>query len=171
MCLLLWGLEGEVIALQWFVDSRQCQCRVEDYWHGYKLFCYAFYSHSAAHESEFKDSKLGALLSCTPRSLLLCLCTFRCQLVCGVVLGVCLTSPLVPLSLCLQVTLCGIGLLRDALLPIMRYEPLACSFFHSSKCTASTCCKRIAPIYGGSWSVMTARRNWPPTNWAAQCWR
>lgn len=85
--------QGLVIALECFVDSRQCLCRVDDYWHGYKLFCYAFYSHSAAHEAEFKDSKLGASLSCTPRSLLFCLCTFRCRLLCGVLPGVCLTSP------------------------------------------------------------------------------
>jgi hypothetical protein len=40
-------------------------CRVEDYWHGYKLFCYAYYSHSLQHESQFRDSKLG---SCIPYS-------------------------------------------------------------------------------------------------------
>ena len=34
--------------------------RVEDFWQGYKLFCYAFYSHSVEHESEFRHSKLGA---------------------------------------------------------------------------------------------------------------
>ena len=34
--------------------------RVSDYWCGYKLFCYAYYAHSVPHESEFKDSKLGA---------------------------------------------------------------------------------------------------------------
>ena len=34
-------------------------CRVEDYWQGYKLFCYAYYSHSIQHESEFRLSKLG----------------------------------------------------------------------------------------------------------------
>ena len=40
--------------------------RVEDYWRGYKLFCYAYYSNSAAHESEFRDCKLGELQSSLP---------------------------------------------------------------------------------------------------------
>ena len=34
-------------------------CRPEDYWIGYKLFCYAYYSHSFPHESEFRHTKLG----------------------------------------------------------------------------------------------------------------
>ena len=38
---------------------RMFFCRVQDYWFGYKMFCYAFYSHSVEHESEFRDSKLG----------------------------------------------------------------------------------------------------------------
>ena len=37
--------------------------RVADYWEGYKLFCYAFYSHSSRHESEFEHTKLGSCLS------------------------------------------------------------------------------------------------------------
>ena len=36
---------------------------VEVYWEGYKLFCYAYYSHSFEHESEFQRSKLGSLLT------------------------------------------------------------------------------------------------------------
>lgn len=44
---------------------RMHVCRVEDYWQGYKLFCYAYYSHSLQHESQFRDSKMG---SCIPRS-------------------------------------------------------------------------------------------------------
>lgn len=35
-------------------------CRVDDYWLGYKLFCYAYYSRSVQHEAEFRESKLGA---------------------------------------------------------------------------------------------------------------
>lgn len=42
-----------------FIDCLVCVCRVEDYWVGYKLFCYAYYSHSVSHESEFRLSKLG----------------------------------------------------------------------------------------------------------------
>lgn len=33
--------------------------RVQDFWCGYKLFCYAYYSHSAQHKAEFRESKLG----------------------------------------------------------------------------------------------------------------
>ena len=45
------------------IDSCMHDCRVDDYWEGYKLFCYAFYSHSLLHESEFWHCKLGALFS------------------------------------------------------------------------------------------------------------
>ena len=37
-------------------------CRIQDYWEGYKLFCYAYYSHSFQHEHEFRVSKLGWFL-------------------------------------------------------------------------------------------------------------
>lgn len=33
--------------------------RAEDYWVGYKLFCFAYYSHSVRHEAQFKATKLG----------------------------------------------------------------------------------------------------------------
>ena len=33
---------------------------VEDYWEGYKAFCYAYYSHSVPHESAFRATKLGS---------------------------------------------------------------------------------------------------------------
>ena len=45
-----------------FVTRLECVCRVADYWEGYKLFCYAFYSHSLQHEFEFRQSKLGQLV-------------------------------------------------------------------------------------------------------------
>jgi hypothetical protein len=44
-----------------FIDLLDCVGSVQDYWEGYKLFCYAYYSHSARHANEFRDSKLGAL--------------------------------------------------------------------------------------------------------------
>ena len=47
----------------WFSDFCRCLRRVEDYWQGFKLFCYAYYSESVPHEVEFRQSKLGALLS------------------------------------------------------------------------------------------------------------
>lgn len=41
------------------VASPACDSRAEDYWEGYKLFCYAYYSHSSQHETAFKETKLG----------------------------------------------------------------------------------------------------------------
>lgn len=35
-------------------------CSAEDFWLGYKSFCYAYYSHSSQHESEFRLCKLGS---------------------------------------------------------------------------------------------------------------
>ena len=35
----------------------------EDYWRGYKLFCFGYYSHSSQHVQEFRQSKLGARIS------------------------------------------------------------------------------------------------------------
>lgn len=46
-----------------FVTLQSFLCRVADYWEGYKLFCYAFFSHSSRHESEFQHSKLGSCLT------------------------------------------------------------------------------------------------------------
>ena len=45
------------------IDLRMYVCRAEDYWEGYKLFCYAYYSHSLRHELEFHQSKLGSSMS------------------------------------------------------------------------------------------------------------
>ena len=45
------------------IELRLCACRAEDYWQGYKLFCFAYYSHSKEHEAEFRHSKLGSLNS------------------------------------------------------------------------------------------------------------
>ena len=36
-----------------------CAYRAEDYWIGYKFFCFAYYSNSQQHEAEFEHSKLG----------------------------------------------------------------------------------------------------------------
>ena len=45
-----------------FIDLGVYVCRVDDYWEGYKLFCYAYYSHSCIHETEFRQSKLGSCI-------------------------------------------------------------------------------------------------------------
>jgi hypothetical protein len=46
-----------------FVTVRIFDYRIADYWEGYKLFCYAFYSHSLQYEIEFEHSKLGSCFS------------------------------------------------------------------------------------------------------------
>jgi hypothetical protein len=42
--------------------------RAEDYWLGYKLFCFGYYSHSPQHVLEFRESKLGSIISPPPMS-------------------------------------------------------------------------------------------------------
>jgi hypothetical protein len=54
----------------WCSHCPQHACRVHDFWEGYKLFCYGYYSNSCQHESEFRASKLGLLKSTHP----LCSC-------------------------------------------------------------------------------------------------
>ena len=49
-----------------FIDLLWCVCSVQDYWEGYKLFCYAYYSHFARHAIEFRESKLGECALCAP---------------------------------------------------------------------------------------------------------
>ena len=59
---LIWSsttLTMSTIKIPLGIDCLPCVCRLQDYWLGYKLFAYAYYSHSATHESEFKVSKLG----------------------------------------------------------------------------------------------------------------
>ena len=45
-----------------YADSNCHVCRPEDYWLGYKFFCFAYYSHSIQHEMEFQNSKLGSCI-------------------------------------------------------------------------------------------------------------
>ena len=69
-----------------FVDICPCHYRVEDYWHGYKLLCYALYSHSLPHERKFQESKLGASVfsSCRLLSCPVCFALLDFFLECGV---------------------------------------------------------------------------------------
>ena len=57
-------------------NLTQCLCRAYDYWHGYKMFCYAYYSKSEPHEAEFRASKLGAC--CPPLHFFCCPCGILC---------------------------------------------------------------------------------------------
>ena len=75
-----------------FVDGWPCRCSAADFWHGYKIFCYAYYSHSAPHECEFRETKLG---ECCPPPIFCfhLLCSLRCCLLHFNVLCVRLMSP------------------------------------------------------------------------------
>lgn len=55
-----------VVLCGWPSELWMCLCRAEDFWEGYKLFCYAYYSHSAPHEIQFRHTKLGGCLSAPP---------------------------------------------------------------------------------------------------------
>ena len=59
-CTHSWKSPGMCFLAFSFIDLWHCRCSAEDFWHGYKLFCYAFYSHSEPHEAEFRATKLGA---------------------------------------------------------------------------------------------------------------
>jgi hypothetical protein len=59
-CILQYLFLLETQTVICFADLHSIVCRPEDYWIGYKLFCYAFYSHSIPHVSEFRQTKLGS---------------------------------------------------------------------------------------------------------------
>ena len=51
--------------------------RAEDYWLGYKFFCFAYYSHSPPHVLQFRESKLGSIISPPPPDVSLFLCNLQ----------------------------------------------------------------------------------------------
>lgn len=114
-------------ALLVFVAVRQSLLRVEDYWEGYKLFCYSYYSHSVPHEVEFRRCKLGAFfwrppLLFSPWHVFLLL--VPCMRACTCYECLCLISSLPSL---LQVSLYGAAMGHQAFLPTTQYAPRACS--------------------------------------------
>ena len=122
------------------IVTRLCVCRVEDYWHGYKLFCYSFYSHSVVHESEFRRSKLGAanlpkLFDCAVYLLLSMPC---CRA------GLLRSFPVVLSTLAFpQGGLCCNIAVICLLPPDIPSETPACSFSLWWRCSASGSCRRI----------------------------
>ena len=50
-----------------FVSHKLCVwiylCRAEDYWVGYKFFCFDYYSHSLQHQHEFRECKLRSSMA------------------------------------------------------------------------------------------------------------
>ena len=49
-------------------NQTVCVHSLQDYWEGYKIFCYGYYSNSVRHAAEFRDTKLGVCLCRLPRS-------------------------------------------------------------------------------------------------------
>lgn len=107
---LSWSNSGQSLpwcVVQIFNVTDRLYFRVEDYWRGYKLFCYAYYSKSVAHEAEFRNSKLGASQTTKPtefcfasfiycawflpvQSIMVCCVHFLCTAPCHCVLAWCL---------------------------------------------------------------------------------
>ena len=74
---LLWNFCRTLLFFSVSIVFYSClhsfDCRVQDYWEGYKLFCYAYYSHSSQHEAEFRNCKLGSWIHPCPNCANLCL--------------------------------------------------------------------------------------------------
>ena len=75
-----------------YAHSHCHVCRPEDYWLGYKLFCFAYYSHSIQHESEFQNCKLGLCISLELHICGVCLWVFSATSCVGVNGGCCSRS-------------------------------------------------------------------------------
>lgn len=112
-----------------FVPSPTCVSRVEDYWEGYKLFCYAYYSHSLQHESAFKQSKLGSWFCpfFLPFSLNFLVAPPWPASTMSMHSGLMDARPFLFLS---QDGLCGVDTLGSPYLPIMHSAVHAHSCFH-----------------------------------------
>ena len=130
-----------------FIDCIACVCRVEDYWLGYKLFCYAYYSHSISHESEFRLSKLG-----------LCIFPFRGAhffqfflfwVACGsfTLCPSCIVFESLQIYACAQVVLSGAIMWVSLVLPTMLSAPHAHNCSLLWRCTASGTWRRTAAIF------------------------
>jgi hypothetical protein len=129
----------------WIVGFLAHACRVEDYWEGYKLFCYAYYSHSAQHESEFQQSKLGTLFAPSFRFVAFLVLSLPCLCACGgrFLASFSLTAAMFVFA---KGNLFGGGMLFRLLLPIVYSALPACRSFLLSRCSAGGSCKKIAAI-------------------------
>ena len=165
--LLLYALrDAHLIFLE--CDFPDTLCRVEDFWVGYKLFCYAFYSNSVQHEGEFQQSKLG--LWFFPSSMFQCTLSF-------------IPPPNLPCHLvsvifrnALAICMCGQdNLFGDATL--IRLHPRAeCFAQHAHRCFLWSRCivggnyRRIVATCMNSCSDSTPRLSCRPMHWVARCW-
>ena len=141
------------------IDLRMNVCRAEDYWEGYKLFCYAYYSRSLQHEHEFHQSKLGSCTSWGPS--ILDASEFGSPVNVRYCFPTLFASARCALILCLpQGALCGNVIAIWEFLPTMPSVTHAHNYFHLWKCTASGSCKRIAAICLPSCFVLIQKLSW-----------
>ena len=122
--------------------------RAQDYWVGYKLFCYSYYSHSPQHVVEFRESKLGASIS-SPLvfSCVFCRLQFRLDFGFWVVGEFALPTPLPAL---LQGNSSGVAMLHAPPPPHMQSVPPAWNFSLSWRCSAGGSYWRTATTCKGS---------------------
>ena len=138
--------------------------RAEDYWIGYKLFCFAYYSNSRQHEVEFEHSKLGGFIGSSARHFASSFSSsFSSKFSSCVFLGWALEVG--EFILYLQGTLCGgvTGVFHD--LPIGCFAPRACICFLLWRCFVNGSCRMIVAIFNHSCTGLTPNRNWSRMNW------
>ena len=145
------------------IDRRMYVCRAEDYWEGYKLFCYAYYSHSLQHELQFQQSKLGLSMSWAPSSSCASYFQSSCH-VCYCFSRLCSIDRGALLLFHTQGALCGNVIVFYQVLPTIPSATHAHNYFHLWKCIASMNCKRIAAICVHSCFVLTLKMSWSLTS-------
>ena len=141
------------------LDFLLCVCRVEDYWIGYKLFCFAYYSNSHQHEAEFEHSKLGGFIAYIVFAYYVCAIPCLPRFLWDLPLNAYI------LHCFWQDNLCGDATCNCPGLPVGHSAPLACTCFLLWKCFVSGSCRKIATIFNHSCIDLTPRRIWNPMNW------
>ena len=149
-----------------FEDSQSLKfvCRPEDFWQGFKLFSYAYYSHTRAHESKFRATKLGEwsrFAGCITVPQFCCVLVF------------CVLWPATPfqgvdrqrISFHSQDAWSGVGMVVCILRRRRLCATCARSCYLFLKCTAGESCRRTARIFAHSCSNSIQRPSWNPMSW------
>ena len=151
----------------WFVIFWIYVCRVEDYWEGYKLFCYAYYLHSFQHESEFQQSELGSWF-CSINLVFVVVYWFALPFRAPMTrycMWLLMASTMAKFA---QGSLCGDNIVGCLFPPIICSALHACNFCLLWKCIVSGSWKRTATILDLSYSGSTPNWSWKRMNWDAR---
>lgn len=141
-----------------------CVYRAEDYWIGYKLFCFAYYLNSRQHEAEFEHSKLGQFIHCRARHCALSFSSsFNSKFSSNVFFDLALKVG--EFIFILQGSLCGGATRVFHDLPIVCSAPRACICFLLWRCFVNGSCRMIVVIFNHSCTGLTPNRNWRRMNW------